>query len=117
MSDDSNVTYLPGPAQKRETATCAGHVPSENPDAPHLRLDGLRRPSGKPDTLPADLAPMGLDSRSWPFTEGSTRIGRKTLRELRDWADNAKVTTAETENAILQAAAFLERADRKSTRL
>lgn len=38
---------------KPRLATCTGAVPSENPDAPHIRLDGLRKPTGKP--LPLDL--------------------------------------------------------------
>src|SRR3546814_19712158 len=102
MADD-NIVDL----HRARPATCTHTVPSECPDAPHLRGDNLR--------LPADLAPLGLDPRSWPFTEGSERVGRRTLRELRDWADNALVTAGETENAILQAAAFLERAARMNT--
>src|SRR3546814_15740897 len=95
-------TLFPYTTLFRSEATCTGSAPSG------VKLDGLRRPTGKPDTLPADLAPMGLDPRSWPRTEGSERVGRRTLLALRDWADNHLVTAGETERPILHAAAFLE---------
>src|SRR3546814_4916746 len=66
-------TLFPYTTLFRSEATCTGSAPSG------VKLDGLRRPTGKPDTLPADLAPMGLDPRSWPRTEGSERVGRRTL--------------------------------------
>src|SRR3546814_8163143 len=76
MADD-NIVDL----HRARPATCTHTVPSECPDAPHLRGDNLR--------LPADLAPLGLDPSAWPFTEGSERVGRRTLRELRDRAESA----------------------------
>jgi hypothetical protein len=46
------ITRLP---TRPRLARCTGPVPSECPDAPHVRLDGLRKRTGKPLSLPADL--------------------------------------------------------------
>jgi hypothetical protein len=66
-------------------------LPSENPDAPHVRLDGLRKRTGKPLSLPADLVDGDALERAGfgrgiPHARDDAR--RRELRELRQRADS-----------------------------
>jgi hypothetical protein len=74
MTDDSNITHL----HPRPRAACTGED-----TGPVKRLDGLRLPA---DLVDGDaLAKLGL-GRGIPHSDGSTRVGIKTLRELRERA-------------------------------
>lgn len=105
MADDTIVRPHFG-GKPRETATCTHIVPG-------CRSDNLR------DLMPGDLTPedamhalgIGL-GLGIPHTEGSTRVGKKTLRELYQRLDSILVAATETEQAMMQAVSCLERAAR-----
>jgi hypothetical protein len=100
MPDDSNITHL----HPRPRAACTGED-----TGPVKRLDNIRVPA---DLVDGDaLAKLGL-GMGIPYSEGSTRVGYRMLRELRDRALSIGVAAAEKEAALLQAASWMERAVR-----
>jgi len=85
---------------KPRLATVTHEVPSKNPDR-NLRdladTDGL-----------IDMGRLGLDCEQWPHvpTEGSERVGKKTLREWRD-----RLVSIVEAQASIEAAAGLVRCE------
>jgi hypothetical protein len=98
MTDDNIIRLHSRP----HLAMCTGED-----TGPVKRLDNIRLPA---DLVDADaLEKLGF-GRGIPFSEGSTRVGYRTLRELRDRAQSAAVAAADAEHGILSAVSCMERA-------